>query len=66
MNFQSHFFSSIDIIPIQEVKNNPLYEKLIHAQEALVIQILLDVLHEYKKVRLRISFCLSNLMMHLF
>ncbi|UJR31011.1 hypothetical protein I4U23_018522 [Adineta vaga] len=40
---------STDIIPLQEVKNNPLYEKLIHAQEALVIQILLDVLHEYKK-----------------
>jgi hypothetical protein len=27
-----------------------LQETLVHAQEALVIQILLDVLHQYKKV----------------
>jgi hypothetical protein len=32
------------------VKSKQLQETLVHAQEALVIQILLDVLHQYKKV----------------
>jgi len=40
----------IDLISIQDLKSKQLQETLIHAQEALVIQILLDVLHQYKKV----------------
>ncbi|CAF3462153.1 unnamed protein product [Rotaria socialis] len=38
-----------DMICIQDVKSKQLQETLVHTQEALVIQILLDVLHEYKK-----------------
>ncbi|CAF0784454.1 unnamed protein product [Rotaria sordida] len=38
-----------DMICIQDVKSKQLQETLIHTQEALVIQILLDVLHQYKK-----------------
>jgi hypothetical protein len=38
---------------IQDVKSKQLQETLVHAQEALVIQILLDVLHQYKKVVFR-------------
>ncbi|CAF2841089.1 unnamed protein product [Rotaria sp. Silwood2] len=38
-----------DMICIQDVKSKQLQETLVHTQEALVIQILLDVLHQYKK-----------------
>ncbi|CAF0763251.1 unnamed protein product [Adineta steineri] len=38
-----------DLVCIHDVKSKQLQETLIHAQEALVIQILLDVLHQYKK-----------------
>ena len=41
---------SLDVIVMQDVKTKQLQETLIHAQEALVIQILLDALHQYKKV----------------
>lgn len=44
---------AIDLAIIQDVKAKQLHETLIHAQEALVIQILLDVLHQYKKVCLQ-------------
>ncbi|CAF1650199.1 unnamed protein product, partial [Adineta ricciae] len=40
---------STDVIAMQDVKTKQLQETLIHAQEALVIQILLDALHQYKK-----------------
>lgn len=38
------------MICIQDVKSKQLQETLVHTQEALVIQILLDALHQYKKV----------------
>jgi hypothetical protein len=38
------------IICTQDPKSKQLQETLVHAQEALVIQILLDVLHQYKQV----------------
>ena len=46
---------TIEIAVIQDVKAKQLHETLIHAQEALVIQILLDVLHQYKKVGSQIA-----------
>jgi hypothetical protein len=49
----------LDIICIQDVKSKQMQETLVHAQEALVIQILLDVLHQYKKVGL---FVINNMM----
>lgn len=41
---------SLDVICTQDSKSKQLQETLVHAQEALVIQILLDVLHQYKQV----------------
>jgi hypothetical protein len=49
-NLWVFIYSIIDLALIQDVKSKQLQETLVHAQEALVIQILLDVLHQYKKV----------------